>query len=263
MKKLVFLFTVVLIGLCGITQGQVLKQIDLNIGSTTTSTSTDLTALNAFAAADSPKINNLRKAAERDTSNYNDAVTKRHAVATHDSGNVTNGGLSINDLAAYVQTKINNAILKTVLYPKRFLLPAYVDTTVAAQNNNNVTVQVASISTTHPDSGAYNKFISEDADATTDTCAVTVLQDVISPFDSLVVFVKSNAAAQKAIVKITGSSGLIILNQTITTSTTDCWVRYAFPVAATVIEQDYTVLVTGIVDNGYYIMVSRVTAKRV
>ena len=261
MKKTLLILTV-LIGFGTLAHGQKLKQIDLNIGSTTTSTTTDLTSLNAFAAADSVKINNLRKAAERDTANYNDAVTKRHTATAHDSSNVTNGGLSLSDLASYIQTKINNALQKTVLYPKRCIIPSVPDTTVALEANNNVEVQIIGSSTAHADSGAGVKFISEDATATPDSATVFGMQDIISPFDSCIVFVKSDAAGQKVRVKITGVTGLVILNQEITTSATDCWVRYAFPVAATVTEQDYTIAITGIVNSQKYIHVGRVTAKK-
>ena len=256
MRKLLIVLLLLLV--CGVANGQVLKQVDGSKSGPSLSTVNTLIAAEALLRANADLLALLKAAYPESALAY-----WTRTIDQVDSTKVKAGSISLADLASYIQTKINNAIQKTVLYPKRFLLPTYADTTVAAQNNNNVTVQAISVSTAHPDSGSYVKFISEDGDATIDTVTVAALQDVISPFDSLIVFVKSNAADQKAVVKITGATGLVVLNQTITTTTTDCWVRYAFPVAATVIEQDYTVLVTGIVDSQYYIMVSRVTAKKV
>lgn len=144
----------------------------------------------------------------------------------------------------------------------RFLLPADVDTTVAAQDGNNVAVSRDVFATVHPDSGLVLVFAPEDASAEPDTISAVTNDLVLAPGDSLIFYAKADTAGQKVTVTITGVDGTVILNQTTTSADNQGYVRYAFAAAATMTQQEYRVVYKFIGYLSHWMKVSRVTVKR-
>jgi len=145
---------------------------------------------------------------------------------------------------------------------KRFLLPADVDTTVAAQDGNNVEVSTDVFATVHPDSGQVLIFSPEDASATPDTITAVAFDQVFAPGDSLVFYADADTAGQKVAVTITGADGTVILNQTATSADNQGYVRYVYVVAATVTQQEYRIAYKFIGYLSHWMKVSRVTMKK-
>jgi hypothetical protein len=176
-----------------------------------------------------------------------------------DSTKVDANSLSVTDIN---NTGIDKFLMERLLLPFRFLLPAEVDTTVAGEAGNNVEVSTDVFATVHPDSGIVLRFSPEDAAAAPDTISAVVFDQVFAPGDSLIFYADADTAGQKVTVTITGADETVILNQTATSADDQGYVRYAFPVAATVTQQEYRVVYRFIGYFSHWMKMSRVTMKK-